>query len=143
MKLKKIVAPVKLWKRVFAYIIDAVIVNLIIVYPFKGFFGNFDEDIFVKEFGSDIFMVILIISVLTILYWAVLEYFLKQSIGKSLLNIYIRSTEKELNFWQCIVRNLSKVSALILFIDCLRIIFKSEYQRYLEKLSKTEVVDGE
>ncbi len=143
MKLKKIVAPVKLWKRVAAYFIDVIIVNLIIVYPFKDFFGNFEEDLFFKEFSSEILMAFLIISLLTILYWAVLEYFLKQSVGKSLMNIYVRSTENELNFWPCVLRNLSKVSTLLLLIDSLGIIFKKDYQRFLERLSKTEVVDGE
>ncbi|MBS3171843.1 RDD family protein [Candidatus Woesearchaeota archaeon] len=143
MKLKKIVAPVKLWKRIVAYLIDVIIVNLIIVYPFRDFFGNFENDIIVKEIGPEIFMVFFIISILTILYWALLEFFLKQSIGKALLNIYVRSTEKELKFWQCIVRNLSKINTLLLIIDSLNIIFRKDYQRYLEKISNTEVVDGE
>ncbi len=143
MKLKKIVAPVSLWKRVAAYIIDIIIVNLIIVYPFKGFFGNFENNGLLKELGSEIFMVFLIISALTILYWTLLEFFLRQSIGKALLNIYVRSTEKELKFWQCLVRNLSKINTLLLFIDSLNILFNKEHQRYLEKMSNTEVVDGE
>ena len=83
MKLKKIVARVKLWKRIVAYLIDVIIVNLIIVYPFRDFFGNFENDIIVKEIGPEIFMVFFIISILTILYWALLEFFLKQSIGKA------------------------------------------------------------
>lgn len=143
MKLKKIVAPVSIWKRVAAYIIDIIIVNLIIVYPFKGFFGNFENNGLLKELGSEIFMVFLIISALTILYWTLLEFFLRQSIGKALLNIYVRSTEKELKFWQCLVRNLSKINTLLLFIDSLNILFNKEHQRYLEKMSNTEVVDGE
>src|SRR3989344_3698796 len=97
MKLKKIVAPVKLWKRIVAYLIDVIIVNLIIVYPFRDFFGNFENDIIVKEIGPEIFMVFFIISILTIL----------------------------------------------LIIDSLNIIFRKDYQRYLEKISNTEVVDGE
>ena len=143
MKIKKSVVFVKLWKRVVAYFIDIVILNLVVVYPFKGFFGNFEEDVSLNEFSIEIVMVFLIISAMTVAYWSILEYFLKQSVGKSLLNIYVRSTEKELNFWQCVLRNLSKVSILVLFIDCLRIIFKKEHQRYLEKLSKTEVFDEE
>lgn len=144
MKLKKIVAPVKLWKRVVAYIIDIIIVNIIIVYPFMNFLGNFENDSFLREFSYEILSVFFIISILIILYWAFLEYFLRQSVGKALMNIHIRSTEKqELKFWQCFVRNLSKISTLLLLIDSLGIIFKGDYQRFLEKLSKTEVVDGE
>ncbi|MEK6936579.1 MAG: RDD family protein [Nanoarchaeota archaeon] len=138
---KKIGFHVELWKRVLAYIIDVIIVNLIIVYPFKGFFGNFD-DVIIKELGSEIFMVVLIISILTVLYWALLEFFLKQSVGKSLMNIYVRSTDKELGFWQCVLRNLSKINTILLIIDSLKVLLKKDYQRYLEKLSRTEVVDG-
>jgi len=143
MKLKKIVAPVKLWKRVLAYLIDEVIIGFVIVMPFGSFFANFDNDLFVNEFSSEIFLVGLIISILSVLYWSISEYLANQSIGKALVGIYVRSTNNELMFWQCLVRSLTKFSGLLLFIDSLRIIFKGDYQRYFEKLSKTEVVDGE
>ena len=142
MKLNKIVAPVSLWKRVFAFVIDTMIINIIIVFPFGGFLKNIEANTFDKS-TSELMLVGLLISVLTLLYWVILEYSLRQSVGKALLNIYIRSKEKELKLWQCFVRNLPKVSLVLLFIDSLGIIFKKDYQRYFEKISRTEVVDGE
>ena len=85
----------------------------------------------------------LIILCLNLIYWVTLDYMLRQSIGKALLNIYVRSTEKELKLWQCIVRNIPKLSLILLFLDSFGVLFRNEYQRYFEKLSKTEVVDGE
>ena len=144
MKSKKIVSPVKLWKRVIAYIIDVIIINIIIIYPFKKYFGNLEEDLFFNVFNSELALAVLFICVLTVLYWAVMEYTLNQSTGKAFMNIYVRSTNKQkLSFWQCVLRNISKVSTLLLFIDSLGIIFKRNHQRFLEKLSKTEVIDGE
>ena len=52
MKLKKIVAPVRLWKRVLAYFIDVMIVNIIIVFPFNDFFSNLEDDYF--QFSKEI-----------------------------------------------------------------------------------------
>ena len=142
MKLHKIVAPVKLWKRVLAFLIDSMIIDLIIIFPFKGFFKNI-ELASIEQSGMQIFLVGLLICVLTLIYWTTLEYSLHQSIGKALFNIYVRSKNKELKLWQCLVRNLTKISLLLLLIDSLSIIFKRDYQRYFEKISVTEVVDGE
>ena len=142
MKLHKIVAPVKLWKRVLAFIIDSMIINIIIVFPFSGFFKNVELET-INQSGAQVFLVGLLICLLTLLYWTVLEYTLHQSVGKALLNIYVRSKNKELKLWQCLVRNLTKVSLLLIFIDSLNVIFKEGYQRYFEKISKTEVIDGE
>ncbi len=144
MKQKKSVSPVKLWKRVIAYVIDVIIINIIIIYPFKNYLGDFEEDLVFNFFNSGFMLALLLIFLLTILYWTILEYLLNQSVGKAFMNIYVRSTNKQkLSFWQCLLRNLSKVSTLLLFIDSLGIIFKKDYQRFLEKLSKTEVVDSE
>ncbi len=142
MKLNKIVSPVSLWKRVLAFFIDFIIINLIVVLPFSNFFENIDV-YSLDIIGSEIIFVSLIIIVLTLLYWVVLEYLLKQSVGKAILNVYVRSKDKNLKLWQCIVRNLTKVSLILLILDSLPVIFKNSYQRFFEKLSNTEVIDGE
>ena len=143
MKLNKIVAPVRLWKRVTAFLIDYALIGLIIVYPFKDFFTK-SENYSVLNSSKDIALATFIIVVLTLLYWTLLEYLLKQSVGKAFFNIYVRSKDKkELKLWQCVVRNLSKISLIILFLDSLQLLFKKDYQRYFEKISNTEVVDGE
>lgn len=142
MKLRKIATPVKLWRRFLAFFIDYMVINLIIVFPFGSFFKNLETYSF-KDINKQVILITLIIMVLTLLYWSLLEYLLKQSVGKAILNIFIRSKDKELKFWQCLVRNISKISLIILFIDSFNILFRGDYERYFEKISKTEVVDGE
>ncbi len=142
MKLNKIVAPVKLWKRVMAFLIDYMLINIIIVFQFNKFFNNLKD--FSLENNTGIIKVSLIIIILTLLYWTVFDYFLKQSAGKAFFNIYIRSKDKEeLKLWQCFVRNMTKTSLILLFFDSLKVLFNKDYQRYFEKISRTEVVDGE
>ena len=143
MKVNKIVAPVQLWKRMAAFLVDYVLIGIIIVYPFKDFFTKF-ENYSILNSGKDIFLATFIIVILTLLYWVSLEYILKQSAGKAFFNIYVRSKDREeLKLWQCFVRNLTKVSLIILFLDSLQVIFRKDYRRYFEKISNTEVVDGE
>ena len=79
---------------------------------------------------------------LTLIYWSLSEYIFYQSPGKFAFNIYVRSKEKELKFWQCLIRNVTKISLILLFLDSLKVILKKDYQRYFEKISKTEVVNG-
>ena len=144
--------PAPLWKRTFAYVIDVLIVDLVIVLPFQpllnkisgkgenfaemyAFFNNNPANIKI------IFFVSLLISLFTVLYWAILEYKLKQSVGKMIMKIYVRSKTKNLTFYQCFVRNISKMSLLPLVVDCSYMFFKKTNQRYLEKITNTEVID--
>lgn len=138
----KIVAPVNIWKRVFAFFIDYALINFIIVLPFKDFFINLETYSF-TELKGEFFIVSCLIIILTLLYWIVFDYFLKQTPGKAIFNINIRSKQKDLKLWQCVVRNLTKISIVLLILDSLKILYKQDYQRFFEKLSKTEVVDGE
>lgn len=144
------------WKRVIAYIIDAIIINIIIIWPFQktimrlslGFQSNNILQVYnyissnqeaVRATLPEMAILFVIVSILTIAYWAILEYKLRQSIGKMLLNIYVKSDEKTLTLQQCIIRNVSKISGLLLLTDCIGII--GNKQRFLERLSKTRVVE--
>jgi uncharacterized RDD family membrane protein YckC len=142
-----------LWKRFFAYVIDIFIINFIVLFPFKSYYkemGNFlnTENLIstgfldqVKVVAPKFFLVSLLVAILTILYWALLEYYLKQSIGKMVLNIRIISTNKILKFWQCFTRNISKCSLLILIIDFIFVFFNKNNQRLFERISNTKVVE--
>lgn len=144
--------PAPLWKRTFAYVLDILLVDLLIVLPFQPLLNKISgtgED-FTEMYAffnnnpgnmKIIFFISLMISLLTILYWAVLEYKLQQSVGKMLMNIYVTSKTKKLGFYQCFVRNISKVSLVLLIADCSYMFFKKTNQRYLEKITNTEVVD--
>ena len=82
-----------------------------------------------------------IAGAITILYWALLEHYLKQSIGKMLFKIRVTSEKGTLKFWQCLVRNISKSSLLVLFIDFIFVFFSKNNQRLFERISKTKVVE--
>lgn len=134
--------PATFFRRVIAYFLDAIIVSLIIGLPLAA--EAFNEEKFPFEFNGDFDIKDLIrttaVSVLTVLYWSVFEYNLKQSPGKMLLKIYVNPTDKNLTFSHAVVRNLSKMSGLLLLIDCLYMVIKKTNQRYLETVAKTEVL---
>jgi len=153
MKLSVNEVNASLWKRVLAYIIDAAIINIIVVWPFQksidkltgGFsiiesykFINQNTEIAKSNFPA-LIMLFSIISVLTIAYWAILEYKTGQTIGKMLMKIYVKSDKKILTLGQSIARNISKISGILLLIDCIGII--GNKQRFLERISNTRVVE--
>jgi len=156
MKLKVSLFPAPLWKRAFAYIIDSFIINLIIIMPFQKPLEDLSKGLAEKSFFEaykallqtdlqailpKIFFIFTITSLLSVLYWAILEYKIGQSVGKILFNIYVKSQTEKLTFWQCFLRNITKISTLPLILDAGYMILTKGYQRYFEKISKTVVVE--
>lgn len=139
-----------LWKRAVAYFIDVLVVNLIIVLPFRKLLefpsGSFSEVYSYlssyPEITYSLFFVLLSVSLLMVLYWAVFEYKLSQTIGKMAMNISVKSVSGKMSFRSAFVRSISKMSSFLLFLDFLYLVYKKSNQRYLEVLSNTEVVDG-
>lgn len=134
-----------LWKRTFAYLVDLFMINLIVVLPFKSYLDNQIQSEKILFYSSTaifykIFIAVLAIMVISILYWALLEYFLSQSIGKMLFGINVISLEGTLKFSQALLRNFTKFSTPILLIDSLYML-KGRGMRFFEKLSKTKVVE--
>ena len=128
-----------------AYFLDALIISLIIGLPLAS--ETFNEETFEFDFNGDFdisdLIRISIVGVLTVLYWGGFEYKLRQSPGKMLLKIYVNPTDKNLTFSHSIIRNLSKMSGLILVFDCLYMVVKKTNQRYLETVAETEVLKYE
>lgn len=153
MKLRVNEENAKLWKRALAYIIDAIIVNIIIIWPFQKTLDRLMDTSntlsvysylkanseVVKNLFPEITILFIIIAALTIAYWATLEYITGQSIGKMIMKVYVKSDGNKLKLGGCIVRNISKISGLLLIIDCIGLI--SNNQRFLERLTKTRVVE--
>ncbi len=143
------------WKRFIAYLVDIIIVDIIVAWPFQKTIDNFTSGFssnvfavytslnsnpdFISSMLPSLALLFLITSLLTIAYWAVLEYKTKQSIGKMLMRITVKSDYKLLTLNQCIVRNISKISGILLLIDCIGLI--GSHQRFLERLSNTRVVE--
>ena len=142
--------PTSLWKRVIAFLIDSIVISLVITYPFQGLLdigaesisGSFRMLMSNITPTSQLMMVLLASAVLVLAYWSVLESRFSQSIGKMVMKIKVRSTKGNLTFRQALMRNVSKISTLLLVLDCLFMIFTKRHQRYMEKVSETEVVEG-
>jgi len=133
-----------LWKRFFAYLIDALVINFVILWPFKDYFLQIAGEIDLYNLGnvfSKFFLVSFVIAMLTILYWAVLEYFTKQSIGKILVGIKVKNLKSDYNFLNFFLRNIPKVSIVVLILDCIYMFFNENRQRFFEKISNTKVVE--
>lgn len=150
LKLKEINAP--LWKRAVAYIIDIFVINLIIISPFNRAFDNIPTEIsskgfielynyFLNNISSNLIISLLIMALLSVLYWTVLEFKIGQSVGKLIMHIYVVPEKKEFTFFQVFIRNISKISSILLALDSLYLIFGYTGQRYFDKIAKTKVVE--
>ena len=144
--------PASLTKRVLAFFIDVLIIDLIIVMPFNKYIESITNGqngfnyfySFVLKNPDIIFQLAIIsfiIFVLSVAYWSILEFKTRQSIGKMLMNIKVMSKKKGFLFTQCIVRNISKPITILFLFDVLYMVFKKEKQRYFEKISDTVVVE--
>jgi uncharacterized RDD family membrane protein YckC len=126
-------------KRFFAFLIDIIIINLVVVYPFNSLINT-------KTILTDIsinfntVLVLLVIALLTVIYFAVFEFYFEQTIGKLIFNLKVISRTGKLGFMQTFNRNISKISLIILILDCLYL-FKKTGQRYLDRLTNTRVVN--
>lgn len=140
-----------IWKRALAYIIDIFIVNSIIVSPLNkllDFPGNLDITNLLSIFGNigllkSFFVIFLLSGIITILYWTVLEFKIQQTLGGFLLGIKVKSETRKINFLPFLIRNITKISFIILLIDSIYILYSKKKQRFTEKLSKTITIKNE
>ena len=135
---KKQHAP--LWKRILAYVVDAMIIAVLLS-PLPSIrITSFILDMAIVR---SLLTVFLVGSILTVLYFALLEFYVGQTIGKLVFSLAIASEGKALNFSQVLLRNVPKFSSLLLIIDSLPIILGRSHQRFFERISHTEVVQWE
>ncbi len=131
-KRKIVLKPTSFSKRVFAYIIDSIVLSFVVVYPLV----NLNPE----RFTIEAMLIGSLVAILMLMYWSILEFMIHQTIGKMFLGLYVRSTSGKLKLSQTIIRNLTKISTLTLALDCLPFL-KKRHQRYFERLSATEVVE--
>lgn len=154
-KIKTMKGPAMPYKRILAFMIDFMILNFTVLFPFKSLFeGMVPEDLGFSEsldimsstdMSGLIMSVTFFASILMILYFTILEKKLGQSIGKILLNIRVESELKEKKLWQYLVRNLFLIPLfpfiLLWILDPLFMLFSKDKKRLSEVLSKTKVVE--
>ena len=150
------IGPALLWRRIAAFFIDMVIINLVILFPFRSLFQNIiPKDYSFLEaykllssstnYKGFISSVSFVMSILIILYFLMLEKKMRQTIGKALMRIYVVSDNNNLKTWQLLTRNLIFIPifpfVLLWIIDPLFMFFTKTNQRLTEILSKTKVVE--
>jgi len=143
-------------RRTFAFLIDLMIVFLVLGLITNIMFADYKEEILDKSFEEymlqddlpmPLWMLItyvLIVFVSMFLYFTLMEFKLKQTLGKMLTRIYVKSDTKRLSYLQCVIRNIPKFTffihelLLVLFlVDVGYLIFKGK--RLFDKWSKTSV----
>ena len=154
-KEKTFVGPALVWKRIMAFWIDFLIITLVLSFPFgkllKGVLPReYSFSQMLKPMGegpglSTYFISIyLALSILTFIYFYLLEKKMSQTIGKKLMNLYIISDNGQMSIWQLLTRNLVFIPIfpfdLLFIIDPIFMIFTKSNQRLTEILSKTKVV---
>ncbi len=124
-------------KRFWAFIIDFIFITAliwilsIIIYPLAivtGIFSIFNYWL-------------LLLAILIIVYFTYLEGSKGKTIGKSLVNIKVKSIDGDLSYKKTFIRNLSKILWFPVLIDLLAAYFmKSSSLRLLDKYAGTYVV---
>ena len=142
--MKKVVKVVPLWKRIFAYVIDAILISIIIASPLMiKETGESFSDFVNLVLSSEFWLATIIIGVLTMVYWTFLEWKFGQSVGKIFFKIKsVNVNDKQISVSQAFIRNLSKLSSVILFLDVIYMLISKGNQRFFERISNTKVVGG-
>ncbi|MBI2101108.1 RDD family protein [Candidatus Woesearchaeota archaeon] len=155
-KEKTFTGPALIWKRIAAFFIDMIIVNLVVLFPFRALFRNtIPKDYSFSEayrllgssanFTGYISSISLVMSILIILYFYLMERKMSQTIGKMLMKIHVVSDNNEAKAWQLLARNLVFLPVfpfvLLWAVDPLFMFFTKTNQRLTEILGKTRVVE--
>ena len=81
--------------------------------------------------------------ILTIAYYSILEFKLRQTIGKMLLGIKVMSKKANFKYSQTLIRNISKPISILFIFDVIYLLVKKQNQRFFEKISDTVVIRQE
>ena len=148
--------PALVWKRAIAFLVDMLIINAIVFFPFKKIiqstipeFSSYSEAyhfiITNQSYTARLAVVSVIMSLFAMLYFIILEHRIRQTPGKILMNIFVESEIKEITFIQCTARSLFLIPAFPFFflwvIDPAFMIFTKGNRRLSEVLSRTKTVE--
>src|SRR3989344_6922545 len=146
---------VSVWKRGFAFIIDIIIIQFLINLSFNKIledsFGSDKSLIELFNTGIENYSTLqpklLLISIVTaiaaLIYFTLIEFKLRQTLGKMLFKIKVVQYTKKLEFWQVLIRNIPKslffvnYTIWIFLIDILYYSFTKK--RLFDKIAKTDV----
>jgi len=145
---------VSIWKRGFAFLIDLLIIEFIVNLNFSKFLeqelSNNKTLVELFNYGLEnyssleprLLMISIITAISALIYFTLMEFYLKQTIGKIMLKIKI-SYQNKLEFWQALVRNIPKVAFFVnytVWIFLIDLIYHSfTKKRLFDKLARTDV----
>ena len=127
-------------KRIIAYLLDLLIINVVIVLQFDKIlepYINIKGEFFSVKQDFTLTIAIFIIMLLTLLYFTILEYKVRQTIGKMIIGLYVYSNKPTFN--KILIRNITKPFFILLIVDTIYLLIKRTNKRYTEVLSQTEV----
>jgi uncharacterized RDD family membrane protein YckC len=141
--------PAGFWKRALAFVYDLIIINLIIFWPFERLFSKYisNMNIFSNasitySFPPKIYYAIFFISILALLYFTFMEYYLSQTLGMMLLNIKAIGPAEDIGFWKSMARNCFILPFfpfyILWFVEPLHLAFYKD--RLLERLTHTRTI---
>ncbi|MCX8147370.1 MAG: RDD family protein [Candidatus Woesearchaeota archaeon] len=170
LKQKILISPANSLKRALAFVLDLIIIDFTLFFPFRRLFQKMFPNISSMDFSSimntindpsiNSFLIAVSLSMgaLVILYFALFEYMLQQTPGKTIMNIFVINVSREkdgkeakivkerLKLWQCILRNVFLLPIFPFFVlwiaDITYIFFNRNRQRLLEAISKTMTVEA-
>ena len=151
-----VAGPAQVWKRLGAFLVDMLILDFTVLLPFQKVlgkllpiengFGRMYESLLANEgLAGRLITLSVAMSVFMVLYFAILETKIRTTPGKYLFKISVQGYDKELKFWQAVVRSLFLVPVFPFFLlwvlDPLFLIFSKSSQRLSEIFSKTRTVE--
>jgi uncharacterized RDD family membrane protein YckC len=149
------IGPASHIRRLLAFLLDLVIINFVLLWPFEKLLSTLIPANANLLFGTTTISVPLIITLFAIgivmlLYFTLFELAIGQTPGKIMFDLYVVSThlkEKEavkLTPGQIIIRNLFIIPVfpffLLILVDPIFALFNVNNQRFLEIVSHTIVV---
>lgn len=156
-KQRLVQGPASFLKRMGAFFIDIMILNIIVFMSFesvlKGVFGGMEYSDIAKMINSNpdminsLTLIFFVIGVLCITYFSYLEYKIGQTVGMSLFGISVAPIEKnvKLGITAFFLRNAYAIPVfpfmLLWIIDPVYMFFNKSGQRFTESLSKTQTVE--
>ena len=153
---KRVLAQASLMKRILAFMVDSIIVNIVVLFPFQGMLASAipDGHSFIKTIellstdpliSSTFAVVVFVAGILSLMYFAILEKNLGQTPGKMLFRLHVKSDRNELSYWQAMVRSIFllpiSILMVLIIVDPIVMFFRRDHKRLLEILSKTSTLE--
>lgn len=144
-KTRVMVARAPVWKRIFAFIIDLFIIDLLFFPQFRRFVITESwtlEQVMQGQVSlpAGFTMAVVAMGVLATLYFSLYQYYFAETLGMRLLGIRVGG---ERTFWRCLLRNAYALPffpfTIFWVVEPVYLFWRKE--RLLEKWSKTTTVE--